>query len=368
LQYQVRMRVPIAFATLALLCACGAPAGYSGTVQTESVTVGSQTGGRVVQVGVSAGSVVHPGSIVLRLDSALLQAQYAQAVAQEQAAAARLAELEHGNVATDVASAQAQSAAAQAQYRQVVAATTPEIRAQAAAVHDAQANVVLAQATYRRLRSLAATGDVSQQSLDQARASYGVSQAKLAQAKAQYNNLVAAQLPGQRAASRQTARALSAKYQTVANGARPEVIAAARAQLAEAKAAAEHAQVLLRETVVRSPVAGAVSSFDLHPGDLLNPNQPAAIIDSFADPYVYIYASQRDLAGFPDGKHVKVTSDSGAGTFEGVVETHDRSAQFTPQNVETADQRAELVYGVKIRIHDPHHELLDGTTVTVYPQ
>ena len=61
-------------------------------------------------------------------------------------------------------------------------------------------------------------------------------------------------------------------------------------------------------------------------------------------------------------------SDSGFGTFDGTVETHDRSAQFTPQNVETADQRAELVYGVKIRIHDPEHKLLSGTTVTVYPQ
>ena len=52
-------------------------------------------------------------------------------------------------------------------------------------------------------------------------------------------------------------------------------------------------------------------------------------------------------------------------TFTGTVEAFDRTAQFTPQNVETADQRAQLVYGVKVRIADPDHKLLDGTTVTV---
>jgi HlyD family secretion protein len=360
-------RLSIALAATFFLCACAGPGGYSGTVQTESVSVGSQTGGRVVSVNVTAGSVVHPGSVVLRLDDSLLRAQYLQAQAQERQAADHLAELLNGNVPTDVARARAQSAAAAAQYRQIVEAADSQISAAAAAVRDAKANVALAQTTYARVRRLAQTGDVSQQSLDQARADDAVARAKLAQAQANYSALVHAQLPGQTAALQATAAAQSAQYQTVRNGARPEVIAQARAQLAAARAAVEHAAVLLRESVVRSPVAGAVESFDLHPGDLLNPNQPAAVIDTFADPYVYIYADQRDLAKFPQGGHVRVISDAGLGTFDGVVEMHDRSAQFTPQNVETADQRAELVYGVKIRIHDPQHKLLDGTTVTVYP-
>ena len=79
-------------------------------------------------------------------------------------------------------------------------------------------------------------------------------------------------------------------------------------------------------------------------------------------------ASQRDLAALTSGTHVRVVSDAGGATFQGTVEAFDRTAQFTPQNVETADQRADLVYGVKIRIHDPQHQLLSGTTVTVHPK
>ncbi|MGA7571676.1 MAG: HlyD family efflux transporter periplasmic adaptor subunit, partial [Candidatus Aquilonibacter sp.] len=145
-------------------------------------------------------------------------------------------------------------------------------------------------------------------------------------------------------------------------------IAQAQSQARSADAAATHALAELREATIYSTVDGVVASFNLHPGDMLAANQTAAVIDTFADPYVYIYASQSDLQTIRQAKSLAVHSDAGASTFLGKVEAYDRTAQFTPQNVETADQRAELVYGVKVRIHDPDHKLLDGTTVTVEPQ
>ena len=362
------MRRLLAVAMLSVLGACTAPPTYSGTVQTESITIGSQTGGRVSAIYVAAGSRVHRGSIVLRIDDSLLQSQYEQAIALQQQAMQRQNELANGTVATDVQRAQAQSAAAQAQYQQVVAATQPQIAAQAAIVRDAQAGQTLASANFARAKALAASGDVSSQALDQARAENDAAHQKVEQAQSDYHALVSAVLPGEKASAQQTALAQSAGYRTAKNGPRPELVAQAHAQEQAAAAAVAHAQTQLRETIVRSPADGAVESFDLHPGDLLNPNQPVAVIDTFADPYVYIYASQEDLHKFGQGARVTVKSDAGMGQFDGVVEEHDRSAQFTPQNVETADQRAELVYGVKIRIHDPQHQLLDGTTVTVYPR
>lgn len=355
-----------ALAALFATCACAShPPSYSGTVQTESVAIGSQTGGRVVQTYVSAGTPVRRGSVVIRLDASGLQAQYDQAQAQEYEAQAHLAELLHGNVATEVQRARAQAAQAAAQYQQTVAQTAPQTSAQAAAIRDAAAALRLARRNFIRMRSLAATGDVSRQTLDEARMQYQQSAARVAQARSNYAALVKAQLPGQRASARANAMAQTAGYETMRNGPRPELIAQARAQLLAAQAAREHASVQLREAVIVSPVAGVVSSFNLHPGDLLVPNQQAALIDTFALPYTYIYASQRDLGGLANGTHLRVVSDADSRTYDGVVETHDRTAQFTPQNTETADQRAELVYGVKVRIHDPQHRLLAGTTVTV---
>lgn len=352
---------------------------YSATVRTESVAVGSQIGGRVAEVDVAEGSRVVRGAVVLRLDPSMPLAPVDQSRAQTHEAAEHLAELEHGYVSTDVARAREQSAQAAAQYRQAVAQSAPQTGAQQAAVRDAQAGVRdaraalrLARITYDRQSRLAASGDVSRDSLDRASAAYAQARAQFVQARARVAeageklaDLVAAQLPGQAAAAQANAAAQAAGYQTLRNGTRPEEIAQARAQLGAARAAEEYARTRLDEAVVRSPAAGVVESFNLHVGDLLGPNQTAAIIDTLADPYVYIYVSQRDLGAFPQGRDVGVASDAGGPDFESVVEAHDRTAQFTPQNTETADQRADLVYGVKLRIHDPQHKLLDGTTVTV---
>lgn len=362
------MRAAIAVAAILALGACGAPGPkYSGTVQTESVAVGSQTGGRVAEVDVAAGSRVRRGSIVLRLDPSLMRAEYDRAHAQARQAAERLAELENGNVAADVARARAQSEEAAAQYRRAIAQSGPQAAAQAAAVREAEAALLLARSNFIRTQSLSATGDVSKQSLDHAHSDYAQAQARLTQIRSSYADLVDAQLPGERASRRASALAQSANYEDVRNGPRPEQIAQARAALSAAQASVEYDRKRLDEAIVLSPAEGVVASFNLHPGDLLGPNQQAAIIDTFAEPYAYIYASQRNLTSLSSGRHLRVVSDADGATYDGVVETFDRSAQFTPQNVETADQRADLVYGVKIRIRDPQRRLLSGTTITVYP-
>src|SRR6185312_304356 len=100
------MRLYAAAPIAVALVACGAQAPkYSGTVQTESVAVGSQTGGRIVAVDVAAGSRVRRGAFVLHLDPSLLRAEYNRSLAQARQSAGRLQELENGNVPADVARA-----------------------------------------------------------------------------------------------------------------------------------------------------------------------------------------------------------------------------------------------------------------------
>lgn len=356
----------VSIIALAMLSACAAPGGgYSGTVQTEFSAAGSQIGGRVIETDVQAGSRVTRGAVLVRLDPAILSAELEEARQQAAAAAASLEQARHGAVETDVERARGTSTAAAASYRQTVTGAPSRVGSALASVAAARADENLARVTYERQRALVATGDISQQSFDQAKSSYEQARARTVQATAQYDQLVRAQLPGEAQSALGTAQSARAGYRTLANGTRPEEIAQAQAQLGNAKAALARAQARLDETVIRAPVDGIVSSFSLHRGDMLAANQTAAIIDSTAAPYAYIYVSQRDIERIRKAEHLTIHADSGAGTFDGRVESYDRSAQFTPQNVETADQRAELVYGMKVRIDDPNHALLDGTTVTV---
>ena len=359
------MRVAAVVFSFGVLVSCAPPApGFSGTVQTEYVSVGSQVGGRVIETDVSAGQTVKRGAVILRLDPAMPQATYDQAVAQARAAAAALRSLQNGTLPSQIEQARGSSLSTSANYAQTIGGARDRIKAQRAAVADAQANERLAEKTYERTAALAATGDVSRQSLDQARAARDQARASVRQARAQLAQLVRADIPGESAAARANAVAAGRSFSAVVTSSSAQ-IAQARAQVRSADAAAAHALAELREATVYSTADGVVASFDLHPGDMLSANQVAAVIDTFADPYVYIYASQSDLQEIRGAKTLVVRSDAGAGTFRGTVEAYDRQAQFTPQNVETADQRAELVYGVKVRIHDPQHKLLDGTTVTV---
>ncbi len=346
--------------------ACGAQKPhYSGTVQTEFSQVGSQLGGRVVAVYVQAGSPVRRGNVLVRLDPAILQAELDQARGQAAQMAANLEQQRNGAIKTDIRQARETSKAAQASYAQTVTGTQSRISAAQAAIDTARADERMQHLNFDRMGALVQTGDVSRQAYDQARSSYDQAKARTAQALAQYDQLVKADLPGETAAALGNARSAHAGYRTLANGTRPEQIAQAYAQDRNARASVARAQARLDETVIRSPVDGVVSSFSLHRGDMLNANQTAAVIDATGDPYAYIYVAQRDLERIRTAKRLTVRADSGAGTFDGHVESFDRNAQFTPQNVETADDRAQLVYGLKVRIHDPDRKLLSGTTVSV---
>ena len=359
------MRVAPAGLFLLALVSCAAPAyHFSGTVQTEYVSVGSQVGGRVIETDVAAGRPVKRGAVIVRLDPAMPQATYEQAIAQAHAAQAALRALQRGTLPSQIAQARGASAATGASYTQTVRGAADRLRAARATLANALAAERLADHDYARTSSLAQSGDVSRQSLDQARAARDQAHANVRQARAQLAQLERADLPGQTASALANATAAQRSYQATLTGATSQ-LAQAQAQLRTAQASAAHAQAELREATVYAPADGVVASFNLHPGDMLAPNQPAAVIDTFANPYVYIYASQSDLERIRAARSLRVTSDAGAGTFTGTVEAFDRTAQFTPQNVETADQRAELVYGVKVRIADPQHKLLDGTTVTV---
>jgi HlyD family secretion protein len=366
---------------IAALCACGrGPTVYSGTLHTEAVEVGSKTGGRVARVLVTAGERVRAGQLLVRLEDGAELSSVAQARARLVQAQDQLSELLHGSRPAEITRAASQTQAAQATFQKVARVQGPEIAAARNQVRDARAAVRAAQAasvyadeTYLRQASLGKTGDVAQQAVDQARSSRDQAHAALASARDrvrraadQLAELERAQAPFDPQAAAANLRAAAATETLTREGPRPEEIAQARANVQAANAALGAARVALRETNIATPVAGVVEAIDLHPGDLLGPQATAASVDTQQDPYVRIYVPQRALKTFARGRRFIVRSDALPGeTFVGVDEEHDLSAQFTPRDVQTAEDRAELVFGVKIRVHDPQHRLYGGTTVTV---
>jgi HlyD family secretion protein len=65
------------------------------------------------------------------------------------------------------------------------------------------------------------------------------------------------------------------------------------------------------------------------------------------------YVTGDQFAGIKLLQHVKVLVDDGAGgskEYDGVIEWICDKAEFTPKTIQTKDERANLVYGIKIRV------------------
>jgi HlyD family secretion protein len=66
------------------------------------------------------------------------------------------------------------------------------------------------------------------------------------------------------------------------------------------------------------------------------------------------------------GETVKARVDSFPGRdFEGTVEQINRSAEFTPRNVQTVEERIKQVFGVKVRLKNEEDKLRAGMSADV---
>ena len=366
-----------------VLCSCGSQAQenvYSGTLQSPGAGVGSTVGGRVASVLVSEGAAVRGGSVLLRFEDDQQRAALASATARVAQSRAALADLRAGARPEDLARAaalveqqRAQYAAAQSTQPYQAAVSRNHVREAAAQLSDARAAARQASADAARMRSLYATGDVSAQVRDaavareaQTRAQVTDRAAAVRAARAESENATTVTLPQNAAAALASYHAAQEQYRSLAAPARPGQVHQAEQAVRAAQADVAAARVRLGETVVRAPSAGVVTAMDLHPGDLVAPGASIATIDEAGDPYVRIYVPQEKLGRVHVGARLDVRSDASPGAgFDGVVEQVDARAQFTPQNVQTAGDRAVLSFGVKVRVRDPHRTLHSGTTVAV---
>lgn len=353
---------------------------YSGTVQADSASVGSTAGGRVTSIAVADGQRVRKGETIVTFDDRQLRAAYLSAVAARDQAYAQLHDLEAGPRAADIAKAQANAAQADAAYEQARLNQPQTVQAARSGVESAKADDAAAHAASdkaardeKRSRSLYAEGAISSQAMDAAHAAAeaarGAAQAAdahLQQATAQLDSVESGSAAQTVSSAAEAAAAAHAELSLVVAGTRPDQLAQARAAANAADANVAAASARLAETRVVAPADGVVDGLDLRPGDLVAAGAAVAQIDEFGDPWVRIYVTQSDMQRVKVGAVVRVRSDALAGReFDGRIETIDARAQFTPRDVQTAEDRADLAFGLKVRIEDADRALRAGTTVDV---
>jgi HlyD family secretion protein len=142
-------------------------------------------------------------------------------------------------------------------------------------------------------------------------------------------------------------------------------VSAARARLNQAKAAVDLAEIQLGYATVTAPHSGVVVTLTTNAGENAGPGRTLLTLTDPADLFVRVFVPETQIGNVKVGQQATVTADSVSEPYPGTVSFVASEAQFTPNNVETKDQRTKLVFEVRVRINDTSGALKAGMPVDV---
>ncbi len=345
----------------------GAGLTLHGTIEARHVQVGSRVGGRVLEVRASEGQAVKVGNLLVVLETDELRAQEAEAEGAVRQAEATLAKLRAGSRPEEIAQARAAARAAEQALRELEAGPRAEAIARArAALAQAESDYQLARITAQRYEELWREGAVARQQYDDAATRMEMTRATVQSAQEMRNELVAGTRVEQLAQARQRYLEALAAQRLVEKGPRVEDIRAAEATLAQMRARLDLIRTQLRESRIVAPAASVVEVLELRPGDLVAPNQTVAKLLETDQTFVRVYLPETRLGWVAVGQPARISVDSFPGrTFAGVVEQINAAAEYTPRNVQTVEERADQVFGLKVAIREGSGALRAGMAATV---
>ena len=303
------------------------PPRATGYVEATDVRVASRVAGRVATVTVTEGARIAAGAVIATVETTDVEFAIARARAERAQAAAQVNLLLAGARREDIQQAEAQANAA-----------TGDRKA-------AESEVAAARSDEARFEQLLRNRAGSEKQRDDARARRELAEARL------------------RASQDRVAAANSAVDRLKA-GARVEELAAARARVAAVDAqiaALEHDK---KEAVISAPVAGVVASRLVEPGELVGIGTPIAVIVDLDHAWANVYLEETLVPQVRLDQPATVVTDAGD-RLEGRVSFIASRAEFTPRNVQTANERAKLVYRLKVSVDNSKGILKPGMPVEV---
>jgi membrane fusion protein YbhG len=124
----------------------------------------------------------------------------------------------------------------------------------------------------------------------------------------------------------------------------------------------------IRKSQMTNPVAGTVLTTYTRAGEFVQVGQPLYKIANLDTVELRAYVSEPQLAQVKIGRSVSVSVDVGnkqRRLLPGTVSWVSSQAEFTPTPIETRDERANLVYAIKVRVPNPNGLLKIGMPADV---
>lgn len=287
---------------LAAGCSRGLVPDGSGTIECTQVRLAAEVGGRLSELLIEEGQSVQASQIVARIDPApyiLKRDEVTAALAQTQA---QLDLMLAGSRDEDIQRAREQ-------------------------LREARAAATAATADVMRVEEVFAAGSATAKQRDDARAAAERTAAVVA------------------AAEQQLARVLS--------GNRKEEIRAAQASVDLARARLAQAEKAVNDCVVHSPIAGTIAAKSAEQGEVVAAGTALATVCRLDEVWLSVYIPETQLNRVRLGQPAWVCADGSTQRCAGTVTFVASEAEFTPRNAQTRDERAKLVYRVKVTLPNP---------------
>lgn len=276
----------------------------TGTIEATEITVSAQVGGQTKYIIADEGQLVQVGDTLLIIDKTDWQYQ-----------------LEQTRGGYEMA---------EAQYRLALKGAREED------VIQSEANYKNAKDDLKRMEELYRAKSISEKQLDDARTRFTVSQQM---------------------------------WEKMKRGSRQEEIDAARARRDQTKAQMASLQKKVNDCVVISPIAGTITKRYIEQGELASTGMALYRISNLSSMDITIYVSESDLPKIKLNQKANVSIDAfKTKDFEGKVTFISSTAEFTPKNIQTKDERTKLVFSVKVKVPNPDGTLKAGLPADIILQ
>jgi membrane fusion protein YbhG len=282
----------------------------SGYVEATEVRVAPEVGGRILDIAVREGDRVNVGTIIARLDDTDPKIALQRAQAERDQAVAQLRLLQAGARPEDIRQATAQVESAHA-----------DVKAADAELRSAQEDLA-------RFEALLASNAGSRKQRDDAATRVAVNDARVN-------------------AARERARAVAEALARLKAGARSEEIAAARARVAGADAQISSLLENQKDATLTAPVSGFVTAKLADAGEVVARGTPIVTISDLDHAWANVYVDEPLVPQLKLGQPVTLVTDAGQ-RVQGTLTFISPKAEFTPRNVQTAEERTKLVYRIKV--------------------
>lgn len=124
-------------------------------------------------------------------------------------------------------------------------------------------------------------------------------------------------------------------------------------QIALKKIELEQIDDMIAKSFITSPISGTILAKYVNRGEITGAGKPLFKIADIENIHLKAYFTSIQLTDIKIGEKVKVRADFGGGEkreYDGTITWISEKSEFTPKNIVTSGERANMVYAVKISL------------------